>query len=157
MVSMSQALSVTATFNPAPVISPPPAPKPTSTVGSGRKTVARVYGLAVRDMLSCVGQRTQSCSFTETLQVVETFYGRRLVGVAARAKLRRIRRLVTIGVVHVKLLAGRRRLVRVGLNAAGVRLLRARKMLATQLMVKQGARMLRRQRVVFRMPKTKKR
>ena len=124
--------------------------------------MGRVYGLAVRDMLSCVGQSTQSCSFTETLQVVETFYGRRLVGVAARAKrkprrLRRIRRLVTIGVVHVKLLAGRRRLVRVGLNAAGVRLLRARKMLATQLMVKQGARTLRRQRVVFRMPKTKKR
>ena len=63
---------------------------------------------------------------------------------------------MTIGAVRVKLVGGRRRVVRVGLNATGVRLLRARKVLALALTVKQGARTLRRQRAVFRLVRPKR-
>ena len=119
--------------------------------------MARMSGTLVSETLACFGRGTQSCEFAVTLQVVETFYGRKLIGVMASAKkLRRVRRIVTVGVVRVRLAGGRRRLVRVRLNGTGLRLLRARKSLPVALTVKQGSRVVRRQRMVFRLPRPKR-
>ena len=89
---------------------------------------------------------------------METFYGRKLIGVmaSAKSKPKRVRRVITVGVVRVRLVGGRRRLVRVRLNGTGLRLLRARKQLPVALTVLQGRRTVRRQRVVFHLPKPKR-
>ena len=120
--------------------------------------MARTLGTLVRETLACGGASTQACAFAIRLQVLETFYGRKLVGVAARAgrKLRRTRRIVTVGLVRVTLHGGQRRLVSVRLNGLGLRLLRARKQLPVALTVLQGRRTVRRQRVVFHLPKPKR-
>jgi hypothetical protein len=153
-----------------PTTTTPTTTTPTTTTaatppaaGGGRVRAIHVRGLTLLDTLGCVGASAQGCSFTETLQVVETISGGKLTGVAARAKKKvkrptRVRRLLTLGVVRVKLRGGQSKAVRLTLNGPGRVLLSRRGTLPVRFTVKQGVRTVHSQTVVFRKPrKSKKR
>ncbi|MGH3168465.1 MAG: Ig-like domain repeat protein [Trebonia sp.] len=157
--STSPATTVTAA---APSTTIPSTTTPSTTTpsatgpGTGRTGSARVVRTGLADRLSCAGASTQTCTFGLKLTVVETWRGRRLTGVAARAGLTKVRkRTVTLGSKTVRLSGGASVTVKLSLNAAGRALLKKRGILHVALTVKQGSRTVRRQTVTFREPKKK--
>ncbi len=169
--STSPVVSVTAsapTTPPPTTTTPPPTtttPPPTTSAGGGsavvgRAAAPRVRGTALFEPLSCSGPSTRRCAFKLTLTVLETFRGRRLVGVSARASHRRIRprrRTVTVGIRAVSLTGGSSEPVKIALNPLGRRLLRTRRTLPVKLTVVAVGRTVRHQAVRFRQPTAKRR
>jgi hypothetical protein len=126
----------------------PPAP-----VGSA--AAAKASGASVSDTLTCVGAGT--CTFTETLSVVETLSGNTITGVAARAHKKPRKKTVVIGSKTETIAAGGSHTVTVTLNGTGSSLLRKRGRLPVALTVKQGSGTVHSQNLTLTKPKRKHR
>jgi hypothetical protein len=115
----------------------------------------KLAGTTVADTVSCDGVRSQSCTVTETLTVVETVAGKTVTAVAARAdkKAKPKQKTVVVGSNTLKVTGGQSETVKVTLNGTGTALLRKRGKLPVAVTVKQGSRTLRSQHVMFSAPK----
>ncbi|HET9093759.1 MAG TPA: Ig-like domain-containing protein [Solirubrobacteraceae bacterium] len=170
--SSSAAVAVTASAPPASpppptTTTPPPTTSPsgggggsaTTSVGIAHAGPPKVTGRSLAETLSCSGSSAQSCRLRLALTVVETFRGKRLVGITARAGLakgRLRRRTMTLASRSLTIEGGTRRIVRLVLRGAGPRLLQRHGTLRVELSVKQGATMVRRQTVTFRSASTRR-
>jgi hypothetical protein len=137
---------------------PPPPPGPqngTASVGRGS-----VSGTTARVRVTCKGPAGAKCKLLFRLTVTEILRGKKLVGVTARAKLKK--RTVVVGSASVTLKAGETRTVRITLNRTGKALLAKRHKLPVRLRVTQTllngrASVVLTQTLTFKAPKKKKR
>jgi hypothetical protein len=116
--------------------STPPSPPGAGAGSAGR---AKVSGNTAAVRVTCAGAAGATCRLHLMLRVTETLRGHRLVALAARAKGKTVRKLVTVGgPVNVTLSAGQARTVHVSLNGIGRQLLAKRHTLKATLLVTQS-------------------
>ena len=89
---------------------------------------------------SCSGNSVASCRLSYRLTVTETFLGKKLVAVGARAKPKRHKVTVTVGTASTFLKTGQSRVVTISLNGKGKSLLSKYRTLHTTLRVTQAGK-----------------
>ncbi len=97
-----------------------------------------VSGTTASIRSSCSGNSVDSCRLSYRLTVTETFLGKKLVAVGARAKPKRHKVTVTVGTASTLLKAGQSRVVKISLNGTGKSLLSKYRTLHTTLRVTQS-------------------
>ncbi len=128
-----------------------------SSLGRGGAKAAATSGSAVSEILVCAGTSSQTCTFTETLTVLETLHGSTLVAVSASAgrPANTKKKTVTVGSKRVTLSGGQSERVKLTLNSTGAALLKKRGSLPLTFTVKQGHQTLHSEKVTFKKPKKK--
>jgi hypothetical protein len=115
--------------------SPPPPPPGDGTGSVGHATVS---GTSASVPVSCTGAAGATCKLAFKLPVIETLRGHKLVAVGARARTKKVHKVVVVlGTASVALTSSQKRTVKIALNGAGKRLLKSHHRLNVTLRVTQ--------------------
>jgi hypothetical protein len=115
-----------------------PGPGPGALIGHAKVSSAKVSGSSASVRVSCAGAAGSTCRLRLKLTATETFKGRRLIAISAKANRRKTRKVVEVGTASVTLMAGQTRTVKIGLNATGKALLASHRGLKATLQVTQA-------------------